>query len=167
MADRLFLRPFQAADAQMFGRNVMCDPEFPAAAGLSDKADLPSAGEYVLQRAGYAERPHFYDFAVVRKEDNEVIGEINAAFIPPDTADIGYVIGRNYRGFGYGTEAVNQLIELLARDGVTCIYGACRMDNNASAKVMRACGMKETENVPVRVRQRESEEGLRWFVKSV
>ena len=140
MADRLFLRPFQAADAQMFGRNVMCDPEFPAAAGLSDKADLPSAGEYVLQRA---------------------------AFIPPDTADIGYVIGRNYRGFGYGTEAVNQLIELLARDGVTCIYGACRMDNNASAKVMRACGMKETENVPVRVRQRESEEGLRWFVKSV
>lgn len=74
MADRLFLRPFEAADAQMFSRNVMSDPEFPAASGLRDSAELPDAGEYVLQRAGYAGRPHFYDFAVVRREDDEVIG---------------------------------------------------------------------------------------------
>ena len=167
MADRLFLRPFEAADVQMFSRNVMSDPEFPAASGLRDSAELPDAGEYVLQRAGYAGRPHFYDFAVVRSEDDEVIGEINAAYIPPDTADIGYVIGRRFRGFGYGTEAVKMLAELLKTDGVTCIYGACRPDNAASEKVMRACGMEETDNVPDRVKQRESEAGLRWFVKSL
>ncbi len=151
----------------MFSRNVMSDPEFFAASGLRDKAELPSAVDYVLQRAGYADRPHFYDFAVVRKEDSEVIGEVNAAYIPPDAADIGYVIGRDYRGFGYAAEAVNQLIALLAGDGVTCIYGACRPDNAASAKVMSACGMKETEDVPARVRQRESEAGLCWYVQSV
>ena len=162
MPDRLFLRPFEQEDGESFYRNVMADCE----AGLfgSDQPlQYADAQKYIADRIPLYDRPHFYDFAVVRKSDGEVIGEVNAAYISPDTADIGYVIGRPYRGQGNAKEAVQLLITYLRNNGIRRIYGACMIDNAASAAVMRACGLRETTDVPERVKARESGGVLRWY----
>ena len=163
MPDRLFLRPFEPGDGEGFYRNVMTD----AAAelfGLDHPAMPYDAQNYIADRIPYYDKPHFYDFAIVRTSDGEVIGEVNAAYIAPGQADIGYLIGSAFRGQGYAKEAVILLIERLKEDGISLIYGACRDDNTASHAVMRACGMKKTTEIPKRVRRREEESKLQWYM---
>lgn len=163
MPDRLFLRPFEPEDGESFYQNVMKDSE-PELFGMDHPALPADTQNYIAERLPFYERPHFYDFAVVRRSDGEVIGEVNAAYISPDTADIGYVIGPLFRGQGYAKEAVKLLITRLTEDGIHKIYGACRADNSASHAVMRACGMRKTMKIPERVSVREAESGLHWYM---
>ena len=166
MPDRLFLRPFEPEDSESFYQNVMkdCAPDL---FGL-DNPSLPAdAQNYIADRIPYYDRPRFYDFAVVKKSNGEVIGEVNAAYIAPDTADIGYVIGPLFRGQGYAKEAVQLLCAGLKAEGIHAIYGACRGDNFASQAVMRACGMRKTAEIPERVRIRETEPELHWYMLEI
>ena len=166
MTDRLFLRLFRTEDGPAFYENVMSDIETAEIFGI-DAGSPAAAQAYTEAREKYSGRPGFYDYAVVRSADNVLLGEINAAYIPPDTADIGYVIGRKYRGNGYAAEALDLLLRRLFEEGITTVYGACRPDNPASEAVMRACGMTEAVSVPDNVKQRETETGLKWFVKQI
>ena len=163
MPDRLFLRPFEPKDGSGFYRNVMMESDT-ALFGLNRPAQADDAQHYIADRMPFYDRPHFYDYAIVRTADGEVIGEVNAAYISPDIADIGYVIGPRYRGQGYAKEAVALLIQRLDGDGIHRIFGACHPDNAASHAVMRACGMIKTTEIPGRVSAREEESGLQWYL---
>ena len=164
MNNRLFLRPFLPEDGPLFYENVMRDSSEDGLFGLNPVTP-EAARDYVSVRAAYSSRSRFYDYAVVREEDNAVIGEINAAFIPPESADVGYVIGTRFRKNGYGREALNLLLEKLHDEGIRTVYGACERQNDASKAVMHSCGMKPVKDVPDNVKRREESDHLMWFVK--
>ena len=154
---RLLIRPFREEDAESFGRNVLGD------VSLASFFDGESAPDYIHARMECAEKPRFYDCVILLAESNEAIGEINAAFIPKDTADVGYVIASGFRNRRYASEALSAWIAYLLEEGIRTVYGACRETNAASMTVMKHAGMKPCRKVPANVKARENEEGLTYF----
>jgi RimJ/RimL family protein N-acetyltransferase len=58
------------------------------------------------------------------------------------------VLRKEYRGMGYGTEAVKALSGyLFAERGISSFLAACRLSNAAAARVLAKCGF-EKENAP-------------------
>lgn len=83
-------------------------------------------------------------FAIVRKEDNGLVGLINLNLaIGHKRGELGYWIGKPFWGKGYGTEAAKLLIkygfEVL---NLNRIYAAAFTENPGSWRIMEKCGMK-------------------------
>ena len=85
------------------------------------------------------------DWAIVHKGSNKVIG--TCAFVDwsnqHSKAEVGYVLNKNYWGYGFATEALSELIKF----GFECISlnrieGGCDIDNIGSENVMLKVGMK-------------------------
>ena len=167
MADRLFLRPFAEGDAEGFHEGVFSCMELQECFGLTGVPSFPDAQRYVHERAVRAEKKRFYDRVIVRACDGVIVGEINAAFIAPDTADVGYVIGTSFQNRGYAVCALQQMISELHDEGIRNVYGACRADNFKSAAVMKHCGMIPASMVPEAVKEKEESEDLIWFYKAL
>ncbi len=82
-----------------------------------------------------------YPWVITRKEDNELLGMIEMR-IDGFSADIGYVIAREYWGNGFAPEAVGVIIDwALKQDGIHRVWAVCDVDNVASARVMEKVGM--------------------------
>lgn len=160
MTADLMIRPFEEGDALSFYHNVYRDPSLRNSFGLDHAPVYEEALRYVRERIPLYSRPHFHDYAIVCGD--AVVGEINAAFIPEDTADIGYVIGAAFRRRGYGSRAAQILLHILRRDGIRVVYAACGNDNCASRALLKSIGMVRvpSDQVPERVRLREESEDL-------
>lgn len=86
----------------------------------------------------------FYDWAIVLKAENKMIGTCGFTKIDTDNAvgEIGYVINPAYTSHGYATEAVKRVLSFgfdeleLYRIEARYIAG-----NEASRRVMERCGM--------------------------
>lgn len=89
---------------------------------------------------------HSYNLVVVEKESGEMVGWIGIG--KPDDKDkgdldFGYAILEEHQGKGYGTEALNTLIEFcFGLAGVHKIFGECDKENVASQRIMQKCGMR-------------------------
>lgn len=87
----------------------------------------------------------FYDWAVVLKAENKMIGTCGFTKIDTENncGEVGYVINPAYRGHAYAAEAVNRVIDFgfynldLHRIEAKYIIG-----NDASRRVMEKCNMK-------------------------
>lgn len=84
------------------------------------------------------------DLAIVHKESGKVIG--TCSFIDwsneHSNAEVGYVLNRNYWGFGLATETVHELIKFgFETIQLNRIQGKCDIDNFGSEKVMLKVGM--------------------------
>lgn len=77
--------------------------------------------------------------AIIRKEDNQLIGQVNSMFrsLHNQTAEIGYVLNPQFGGQGYATEAAAALVGALFATG-TFRRITARLDtrNDASARVL-------------------------------
>lgn len=85
----------------------------------------------------------FTSYLVVKKEDRTVIGDVGFK-TPPNEAgevDIGYGLISSERKKGYATEAVNALVNwAFEQKDVKVITADCKMDNEASIKVLKKTG---------------------------
>ncbi|WP_046006479.1 GNAT family N-acetyltransferase [Pseudoalteromonas rubra] len=84
--------------------------------------------------------------AVVRREDNVLIGELMYKFLSHNTktAEIGYRLNEKYIGQGYAFEAANGLIEAaFAQFGLNKICAFCAVENQASWRLMQKLGMQQ------------------------
>lgn len=81
------------------------------------------------------------DFVIIY--DGKIVGGINLHFEENHTASIGWVLNKNYRGFGICTEAAIALRDYGFNEcGVTKLYADCDARNTASANVMKKLGMQ-------------------------
>jgi Acetyltransferases, including N-acetylases of ribosomal proteins len=105
---QLYLRPFEDADEEFFMK------------WYNDKETRSKIGEVMpLSRlqAGQLVRREGKDsvwFAIVRKEDNQVIGETGLLRMFPAwrTTDLTIIIpDKKHQGKGYGTEAINLIMD--------------------------------------------------------
>lgn len=86
-----------------------------------------------------------YVLGVELKETGELIGDTGISEVEgkPDETEIGYCIGRKYRGRGYATELLKAISDYaVSRFGVRVIHGRVLHGNEASAKVLEKNGYR-------------------------
>ncbi len=139
---RVILRPLQLQDKNAIFRNINHDREvlnYFIDTYVEKEEDF--AFENMLERF---RKNQMYAFAIVLKENDEVIGEIFQCSRPSSivhTTEIGYAIGRPHWNRGYTTEAMKLMIDFMFEVGIHKVV-ACHLEGNeASGKVMEKCGM--------------------------
>jgi RimJ/RimL family protein N-acetyltransferase len=112
--EKVYLRPFEMSDREAYKRwradaDPMATAEFGYRAPLSD-AEVDS---YIGGRADQQGKPD-YQFVICVFEEDKAIGNIMLAGhdVRRRHAELGIVIGESdYRGKGYGTDAINALLD--------------------------------------------------------
>lgn len=140
---RLLLRQFQPEDEDSCLRNWAADEavfQF-----ISQSPMSRNEMEEFLKGADAAyTAPQTYYWAVVRREDGEVIGEIFVDDFSERNrwCEVDYKIGPVFWNRGYGTEALRAVLEyLLDQVGFHRVQAKCASGNAASERIMQKAGM--------------------------
>jgi [ribosomal protein S5]-alanine N-acetyltransferase len=138
----LALRPLELSDAIHFARLLGDDPD-----ALRQMAQMPvpcteeAAAEWIATRLG----PGAHIFGILQ-HNSEFVGVVGFGG-DPAMPEMGYWIGRPYRGKGYATEAIIRVIEHAAALGIPRIHADTFLDNPASARVLAKAGFVTTGTV--------------------
>ncbi len=114
----------------------------------------PQTGDEVLPwiegaiNANQADPREAHIAVIVERSSGVVVGFIG--FGPPSEGkerwgelDFGYAVRPEFRGLGYGTEALRAVIEFCFHElGAKSFFGETSPDNSASASAMQKAGMK-------------------------
>lgn len=135
---RLFLRPLTVSDASdMF--NNWANSKI-----ATEYLTWPPHESLSQTQARLSIRETEEDWGILLQETNQVIGTITVVEnkIATQTKVIGYVIGEDYWGQGYMTEALDAVINYLFKHtDVNRIEASHDAENLASGKVMKKNGM--------------------------
>ena len=143
--DRLVLRRFKPDDYKKIYTNWTSDPKTTRFLSwdIHENEDVTKA--YVESKMRMYEKEFFFDWVVVRKEDNETMGEISCVKFSEEhrLCEIGYCYGSEFWNHGYGTEALKAVIDYMINNVRVDIVIACHIESNsASGKIMEKAGMK-------------------------
>jgi len=111
----------------------------------SPHPDVEYTKEYLQSVKEHYKLGLFYDWAVVLKSENKMIGTCGFTRfnLPNNYAEIGYVVNSDYRGRRIAAEAAERVLEFgfdkLALNRVEAKY---MLGNDASRRVMEKLGMK-------------------------
>lgn len=140
--DRLLLRKFRIGDAEEIFATWTNDERVAKYTSWYAHEKIEDTRAYVEYMAGKNE---LCDYNWVIELDNKIIGSINVCYSDDclEVAGIGYVLGYEYWGKGYTTEAVMAVIRFLFNDvNYRKIIAGCDSENAASSTVMEKVGMK-------------------------
>ena len=143
--DRLLLRPILLSDAQSLYEIVSDKDVLNYLAGLPEYTGVEMAVDYISVKLEkkYLNKD-FYDWAVVLKSENKMIGRISV-YKQDDyrrMADLVWQLNANYRNKGYISEGVKAVINHLFDIGFKRIEAFADVVNKASTKVMAKVGMQ-------------------------
>ena len=80
-------------------------------------------------------------FAVVRSEDNQLIGHVGLSEMPKGKIEIGYAISERFQKNGYAKEVIKPFAEwAISSIGLTEIYAIVKKSNSASCRVLENAG---------------------------
>ena len=146
-SQRLILRKFKLDDFDELFNSYINQEEFLYYANKNKKSIDEVKSMISIIKDSYS-NDTYYNWLIVRQEDNKIVGAINLKHEDADTLLISYAIDARYANNGYMSEAVNRvksycLDELKVRK----LVGLCCIENLASKRVMEKCGfaLKPTE----------------------
>ena len=144
-SNRLILRQFKIEDANAMYHNWASDPEVTKYLRWPAHKD-PSVTEKILNSwITEYENPAFYQWAIVDKNSQQLIGNISVVGIneKTNTVHIGYCIGRKWWHMGYTSEALKTIMSFLFLDVKANRLESQHDPNNPnSGAVMKKCGLK-------------------------
>ncbi len=145
---RLSLRPFQSTDAEILHRiyqeegvlRYFPNPVPPP----RDRVDRWLAG----QRSHW-EKYGYGNWGIVPAGGYEMIGWVGLQFLPElNETEVGFVLGRDYWGKGYATEAARKSLQFgFERVRLQQIIALVHPDNIASRRVIEKCGMQYLNSI--------------------
>ena len=143
--ERLILRKVELEDAENLTTLLNDKDVQEFLAGIPENYTVEMAVDYITNKLQkkYNEED-YYDWAVVEKESNKLIGRISI-FKQDDyrmMVDLVWYIHKDYRGKGYITEAVKEIVKFLQRVGYKRIEAFADIKNTASKRVMEKCQME-------------------------
>ncbi len=108
---RLRLRWLDTADLPALFA-IFSDPEVMRYWSHEPLTDLAAAGELLAEIQGYFTRRELFQWGIVRREDNLVIGTCTLAQIASchRRAEVGFALGRRSWGQGFASEALTELL---------------------------------------------------------
>jgi len=110
--------------------------------------DLAEALPFFVQKMEKAPSDPVWDWIVIHKADQAVIGDIGFMGGPDQqgVVEIGYSIVPEYRNQGYATEMAHRLIAWAFQEkGINVVTAKCLDDNVGSIKVLEKVGMHRLE----------------------
>ena len=101
--------------------------------------------EYLAYLSHHYTLGDFYDWALILKEENKMIGTCGFTrfSFPNDSAEVGYVLNPEYRGRGLAPEALTEVLRFgFSVIGLNRIEAKYIVGNEASRRVMEKVGMR-------------------------
>lgn len=145
LTDRLELRRFTEADAEVCFRNWMSDPEVARFVTWSPHSDVEHTRAVIASWVREYELGSM-DWCIALRSTGEPIGSITAVRDHPDEGycEIGYCLSQRYWDNGYMTEALRAVSRYIF-DMTDYVFIQARYDteNEASGRVLEKCNYKE------------------------
>jgi aminoglycoside 6'-N-acetyltransferase len=143
---RLILRPFQDSDLEAFVA-YRSDPEVARYQGWEAPYSLEEGVRFIqkMKSAQPATPGEWYKMAIERKADGQMIGDCAFQLLASDArqAEIGLTLARPYQGCGYGTEAVQRLLDYLFGElGLHRVRANTDVENIASVRALEHIGLR-------------------------
>lgn len=102
----------------------------------------PMADEFIGQVTEQMSEGRALVFAIEERLSGQLIGCVGATLHSPDTAELGYWIGRPWWNQGFATEAVRRTLRVLFDNfSMARVWAAVLPDNKASLKVLTKVGL--------------------------
>ena len=142
---RLILRKLEISDLEQVYNNWCSDPKVTKYVTWDMHKNIEQTKEYINFKLELYKKDYRFDWVVVIKETNEVIGEIDAVkqSLNYNLVELGYCYGSKYWNNGYATEALSAVIKYLKEVALVEKVTACHISTNpASGRVMQKAGMK-------------------------
>jgi ribosomal-protein-alanine N-acetyltransferase len=141
--ERLTLRPFEPGDAEDL-HAVRSDPSTFEYLGSAPAATLENTLAQIARLTAYYDEHGFGIAAVVERASGRVIGDCGLQLLEDGReVEVGYKLGRQYRGRGYATEAARAWLEYGFHTlGLDRMVAVAWPENAASWRVMEKCGMR-------------------------
>jgi aminoglycoside 6'-N-acetyltransferase len=143
---RLILRPFEDRDAAPFAA-YRSDPEVARFQGWEAPYSLEQAEQFVDEMKTRAPGipGEWFQVAIERKEDGVLIGDcvFKRLGYEPRVAEIGYSLARAYHHRGYGSEAIQILLDyLFGSFSLHRVLANCDPQNTASIRLLEKLGFR-------------------------
>ena len=136
---RLILRKFKEGDYEMVFNNYASDDKVTTFLTWPTHKDYSVSKTLVSSWSKSYGDIRNYNWAIVLKENMEVIGSISVVGIDEelDSMEIGYCLSSKYWNKGIMTEACQKVIEYLFKEtNVNKIFAVHHLGNDASGKVL-------------------------------
>ena len=149
--NRLLLRQCRESDYKESYKHCCSDPELCRLQGFDvHKSDETTRRSFKEKEEQYKIDNMFYEWAIVRKDDNQFMGEIALVHYNETNNDIelGYHLGKAFRGNGYMQEALNEILRFAFEDlGVDQVYALILNDNISSQKVVKSGNLEYSRTI--------------------
>ncbi len=153
--ENLILRRYRTEDAEALYEKLGTDPDMARYSGWNPYATMELAQETVRRFMESYEEAHAYSWMM--DVDGLVVGTIGAYDYAEDQIEVGFSVARAWRGRGFATEALREVLKYLTEnEGISCVTAWCAGENAASRSVMEKAGMHRvrTEKDGLRVGDR-------------
>lgn len=143
--ERLILRKFKLDDAQQLFDNYGSHEVVTKFLTWKPHSSIEVTKDYLSNVViPEYEQEYTYRWAIVLKENNEVIGCIDVVHknIPKTSAELGYVLSDYHWGKGIMPEAARAVIAYLFDEGFHRITAVHDVENPKSGRVMQKAGME-------------------------
>ncbi len=167
----LYLRKFVEDDSEQLYFNVMSDKNVFKYFAFSIHKGISETRQCIENWIQEYKKENTYIWAIVEKESNQVIGNINldSLYLPLlQVGELAYFIGTKWWGKGYATEAVSEVIKyLFSSEKVFLIEAKHSSQNMASGRVLIKAGMKKEAVLKNRRIDKETGERFDLIIYSV
>ena len=141
--ERLILRAFVLSDAPRVQELASNRDIAATTATIPHPYPEGEAARWISTHAGRWQEGLGIDFAIIRQEEDMLVGAIGWAHKPVHRrAEVGYWIGFPYWGKGYATEALRAVIAHAFTLGIHRVFAEHFAHNPASGRVLHKAGMK-------------------------
>ena len=143
--DRLVLRPFTPDDAPVLHR-LAAAPGVMQYFPTPEPPDLARVERLIARQSAEWEERGYAWWAVTLPASDTLLGWCGLQYLPDtDETEVGYLLGREYWGHGYATEAARASVAFgFEHFDFVEIIGITHPENVASQNVLKKCGMRFT-----------------------
>jgi ribosomal-protein-alanine N-acetyltransferase len=139
---RLILRQCKESDYKDSYKYCCSDPDLCRLQGFDvHKNDEVTKRSFKEKEERYKIDNMFYEWAIIRKEDNQFMGEIALVQYNEEynAIQLGYHLGKAFRGHGYMQEALDRILRFAFEElDVDQVYALILNDNISSQKVVKS-----------------------------
>lgn len=146
--DRLELRPIRRDDAQVLFP-VLSDPGLYEYTGGTPPASVDVLSDFYASREtrrSPAGTELWFNWTIRRRDSGVAVGYVQASVATAGT-DVAWVVGSQWQGSGYASEAAKAVVEWLRGLGVTRIRARIHPHHVASQKVAINIGLQRTSEI--------------------
>lgn len=137
---RLWLRPFEEGDAEAMFSNWAKDPEVTKWLTWNPHGSVEATKSFVRKWIEDYGKEETIRFAIVLKDENELIGSIDVVSYDEGVPEIGYCLAKRYWNKGYMTESCRRVLAYLKELGYERVRIDAAVENLGSNRVIQKCG---------------------------